>query len=111
MPDIGKPVAIREWRNLIREVQNHSETVDILKKFPNTFAEMVRLSVRLGHSDWRLAAESSAAGFHPLTSLLEDVPSGSKAHMHWVKLLVVDVGLDLLTQATLFHHGAFPISI
>lgn len=92
LPEIGKPVAIREWRNLIREVQNHSETVDILKQFPNTFAEMVQAEHEIGTLRWRLAAESSAAGFHPLTSLLEDVPSGSKAHMHWVKLLVVDVG-------------------
>jgi hypothetical protein len=41
---------------------------------------------------WRLAAESSAAGYLPLERLLEDIPKKATAQKHWVKLLVVDVG-------------------
>lgn len=92
LPEIGKPIAIRDWRALIREVQADSRTATFLGQFPKTFAEMVQAEHEIGVLRWRLAAESSAAGFLPLTRLLEDVPSNSKAHLHWVKLLVVDVG-------------------
>lgn len=53
---------------------------------------MVEHDFELGRVTWRLAAESSAAGFLPLEDLLRDVPKDSKAQKHWVKLLVVDVG-------------------
>src|SRR5260370_14643603 len=45
-----------------------------------------------GGISWRLAPESSAAGFPQLLRLLMPVEEAKKTQDHWVKLLVIDIG-------------------
>lgn len=91
LPKIGGSVAISEWRERIREIRHSKDIAALLTSSSQDFATLVEQEFRLGNISWRLAAESSAAGFPPLLRLL--VPDkASKTQDHWVKLLVVDVG-------------------
>lgn len=92
LPRIGEACDIEKWRDVIREIRESEEIKPLKRSSPKTFAELVGREYVLGHLKWRLAAESSAAGFTSLSHMLKDIPSNSDAQKHWVKLLVVDVG-------------------
>ena len=90
LPQLGTPVLISGWRKVVQD--SLRRVVGEFRDCPPTFAEMMQAEYECGGIHWRLAAESSAAGFLPLAHLLSDVRPESKAAQHWVKLLVVDVG-------------------
>ena len=92
LPTVGTKVNLSEWRDTVRRVRSLPELQQVLGGGPGNFAEMVEGDHSIGGISWRLAAESSAAGYVPLLQLLRGVPRSSKTQKHWVKLLVVDVG-------------------
>jgi len=92
LPILGTKINISEWREMIKALRHDAEVCKLLENNPSDFGNMVEDEYSLGTFKWRLAAESSAAGFIPLGHLLADVPKGAKSQKHWVKLLVIDVG-------------------
>lgn len=92
LPKVGTKVNLSEWRDIVRRVRSMPDLQQVLGRIPSNFAEMVEGDTSFGAISWRLAAESSAAGYVPLRQLLRDVPRSAKTQKHWVKLLVVDVG-------------------
>lgn len=92
LPGVGKKISIAEWKGTIAKVRAMPELSRYLAVQSLTFESMVENEYALDGFRWRLAAESSAAGYLPLERLLEDVPKKATAQKHWVKLLVVDVG-------------------
>jgi hypothetical protein len=92
LPKVGEPVSLQGWRDRIREAQQDTEATRLMAASPGSFAELVEQEYSIAGYSWRLAAESSAAGFMPLNHLLRNVSPRSMAQKHWVKLLVVDVG-------------------
>jgi hypothetical protein len=92
LPAVGKKVGISEWRDICSQVRRRPEIANLLAKLPTSFADMAEAEHSVQGIDWRLAAESSAAGYLTLLQQLHAVPRNAKAQKHWVKLLVVDVG-------------------
>lgn len=90
LPQLGTPVSIVDWRKRVQD--SRRDIASLLSNCPPSFAKLMQKEYQCGNISWRLAAESSAAGFLPLEYLLSDIPSESRAALHWVKLLVVDVG-------------------
>jgi hypothetical protein len=92
LPEMGKPNPIAPWRQLVKEIREEPETRALMNSVPASFSEMVEKEYKVGDLRWRLAAESSAAGFTSIKHILREVPKQSNVQKHWVKLLVVDVG-------------------
>jgi hypothetical protein len=92
LPGIGQNIGISDWRERLREVRQSEQIAVLLRSSAPDFATLVEKDFRVGNISWRLAAESSAAGFPPLLRLLMPEAEAQKTQDHWVKLLVVDVG-------------------
>ena len=92
LPAIGSKVSLLEWREIVNQVRKMPDVSELLKKGPGSFAEMVETEYSMNGSSWRLAAESSAAGYMVLEQLLRNVPRNASTQKHWLKVLVVDVG-------------------
>ena len=95
LPKVGMEVPIEEWHQRTLRIRQIAECQHVLEGFPTSFKDLVERHFCLGVDGrvvWRLAAESSAAGFPQLERLLVDPDDASKTEDHWVKLLVVDVG-------------------
>jgi hypothetical protein len=85
----------KEWHQEIQKIRHTAECQVVFESFPTSFKALVERHFSFpGNTalDWRLAAESCAAGFPALWRLLVDPTEAKKTEDHWVKLLVVDVG-------------------
>ncbi len=95
LPKVGMEVPKEEWHQKILNIRQTSECRLVIEEFPTGFKDLVERHFSLPGArglQWRLAAESCAAGFPKLERLLVDPAEAIKTEDHWVKLLVVDVG-------------------
>ena len=95
LPGVNEKVNLQEWANSLREIRAAEHSRQQFQRAPQDFATLVEhefVSPTSEGLSWRLAPESSAAGFPQLLRLLMPVEEAKKTQDHWVKLLVVDVG-------------------
>jgi hypothetical protein len=91
LPHVGQDVLVSGWRRLVSLTRDAADCQRLFQAFPGDFGSMVEQHFSVGMVTWRLAAESSAAGFPPLQRFLISSEHARKTQDHWVKLLVVDV--------------------
>jgi hypothetical protein len=92
LPRVGQHIDLNVWRQEVDHVRMDPECVKMSQAPLEHFAELVGGGFRIDRISWRLAAESSAAGFPSLLNLLIPEEEARSPQDHWVKLLVVDVG-------------------
>ncbi len=95
LPGVNEKLNLEEWASSLRQIRASDYNRELLQGGPQDFAMLVErefVSPANGGISWRLAPESSAAGFPQLLRLLMPVEEAKKTQDHWVKLLVVDVG-------------------
>jgi len=92
LPRVGQDIDVATWRQQIEHIRKNPECHEMSRAGLEQFAELVAGEFRIGRTTWRLAAESSAAGFPSLLNLLMPEEEARSPQDHWVKLLVVDVG-------------------
>src|SRR5260370_37057139 len=95
IPCVAIEVGTEEWRKRIGEIRESTRCKNLFEQTPRDFRSMVETQFSIpDHASvsWRLAVESSAAGFPQLRHLLVPIEHAQKTQDHWVKLLVVDVG-------------------
>jgi hypothetical protein len=95
LPHVGDEVKIEDWHERLFKVRQSDTCMDLFARSPQDFKSLVEtgfFSRGKPGLKWRIAAESSAAGFPQLEQLLMPPQDARKPEDHWVKLLVVDVG-------------------
>jgi hypothetical protein len=89
---VGQEVELTTWHQQVLRIRQLPACDRLFQGEPESFGAMVAQQFQTGRVAWRLAAESSAAGFPSLLELLIPPENARKTQDHWVKLLVVDVG-------------------
>jgi hypothetical protein len=95
LPGVNENINLEEWAKSLRGLRETDYSREQFRETPKDFATLVErefCSPAIGGISWRLAPESSAAGFPQLLRLLMPFEEAKKTQDHWVKLLVVDVG-------------------
>jgi hypothetical protein len=95
LPVVNEKVNLAEWANSLAEIRASDSCRQQFQVSPRDFGTLVErefVSPTDERLSWRLAPESSAAGFPQLLHLLMPAEEAKKAQDHWVKLLIVDVG-------------------